>query len=415
MASPNIIDIEALTQPISDDAPQGSDIREDRSPTSEYYSIKDARNGARAAERANMFDDDDSIDTRSMWKPVLDIAPKILTNTSKDLEVLSWYTEAMIRFHGFAGLRDCLQLTHEIIEQYWDNLYPEPDEDGMETKVAPLTGLNGDGGEGTLLTPIRNCLITTEGAQGEFTYWQYQQARDADKITDDGERENRFSTMGFNLQAVESSVDSGNVEFYSNLIDDLETCKEQFQSINDLLMGHCGNEAPPTTNIRELLDEVLRSVRHLTKDKLAHLNEEQALEEADAGTGGTGAVVTASSGVAGTTGPIASREDALKRLKEVSLYFRQHEPHTPLAAAIERIVSWGRMSVAELVMELVPDSNARAIYTQLTGVKLDGTDEHEYVAPPPTSTAGSAAASAEETNEDWNDESSDEQQEDSGW
>ena len=34
MASPSIIDVDELLQPISEDAPQGSDIREDPSPTS---------------------------------------------------------------------------------------------------------------------------------------------------------------------------------------------------------------------------------------------------------------------------------------------------------------------------------------------------------------------------------------------
>jgi type VI secretion system protein ImpA len=421
MPSLSIVDIEALVLPVSAEAPHGSDIREDRSPTSDYYSIKDARNGARAAERANMFDTDDSVDTLSLWRPVLDIAPKILTNSSKDLEVLSWYTEALIRFHGFAGLRCGLQLTRQIVEKYWDNLYPEPDEDGMETKVAPLTGLNGDGGEGTLLTPIRNCTITTEGPSGEFSYWQYQQARDADKITNAEAREERFSSMGFNLQAVEAAVSSGNIEFYQQLINDLDICKSEYQILNDLLMGHCGNESPPSTNIRELLDEVLRSIRYLTKDKLAHLDAAEASsgpENETMSTEAAPAVINTTNNT-GAIGPISGREDALKRLQEIAQYFRQYEPHTPLASSIDRVVSWGRMSVAELVMELVPDTTARAIYTQLTGVKLDGSDEHEYVAPPPMLADSSApvppTSQSEESQDNWGMDNNEPPQEDTGW
>lgn len=392
MTSPSVIDIEALTQPISEDAPQGTDIREDRSPTSDYYSIKDARNGARAAERANLFDDDENVDTLVMWKPVLDLAPVILAETSKDLEVLSWYIEALIRYHGFAGLRDGLTLTREIVETYWENLYPEPDEDGLETKVAPLTGLNGDGGEGTLLAPIRNCSITTEGSDGTFSYWQYQQARDTSKISDPDERQSRFDSMGFSLQGIEGAVASGSADYYVDLVADLEVCNEQFQAINDLLMASCGHDAPPTTNIRELLDEVLRSIRFLTKDKLAHLNApeqgESATDDGAAIAGGTASAV--GGGVAGASGPIASREDALKRLQEVAVYFRTYEPHTLLSPAIDRIVTWGRMSAAELMMELVPDNTARAVMTQLTGVQLDGSDVSEYVAPPPVVSAAPA-------------------------
>ena len=400
MASPTIIDIEALTQPISDDAPQGIDIREDRSPTSEYYSIKDARNEARAAERANLFDDDESVDTLSLWKPVIDIAPNILSNTGKDLEVLSWYIEALIRFHGFAGLRDGLTLTREIVEKYWENLYPEPDEDGLETKVAPLTGLNGDGGEGTLLAPIRNCIVTTEGSNGAFSYWQYQQARDTDKIANEDDKQSRFDTMGFNLQSIEAAIASGNSDFYVDLIADLEICNEQFLALNELLMAHCGHDAPPTTNIRELLDEVLRSVRFLTKDKLASLNDMNTAPEPESIAAGDAAGANSMNTATGSSGPIAGREDALRRLQEVANYFRQHEPHTLLAPAIERIAGWGRMSAADLMMELVPDHSARTVLTQLTGIKLDGSDNNDYVAPPPVSSSASDSADTQPEQED---------------
>jgi len=41
-----VVDIESLVAPVNEDTPQGIDIREDRSPTSDYYTIKDARNAA---------------------------------------------------------------------------------------------------------------------------------------------------------------------------------------------------------------------------------------------------------------------------------------------------------------------------------------------------------------------------------
>ncbi|OUS09634.1 type VI secretion-associated protein, ImpA family [Gammaproteobacteria bacterium 53_120_T64] len=434
MTSPAVIDIEALSQPISDDCPQGSDIRLDRSPNSAYYRIKDARNGARAAERANLFDDDASVDTLALWQPVLDTAPQILSETSKDLEVLSWYIEALIRFYGLAGLRDGLTLTREIVEKYWDNLYPEPDEDGLETKIAPLTALNGDGGEGTLLAPIRNCAITTLGSDGTFSYWQYQQARDARKIADDDERQSRLQSMGFNLDSIEKTVASGDSAFYIALIGDLESCCEAFQGLNELMANYCAHEAPPSTSIRELLEELLRTVRFLSKDKLAQLqaSEAAAQVEASAATEASATHDTANSAppsnagapaaqmANASSGAIQHREDALNRLQDVANYFRLHEPHTPLSPAIERIVGWGRMSAAELMMELVPDDNARAILTQLTGIKLDGSETASYVAPPPIASPAPATSNtwAEEKNDardSWNDTPSSEDNDDLAW
>ena len=431
MTSPPVIDIQALSQAITDDRPQGSDIRLDRSPNSDYYRIKDARNGARAAERANLFDDDGDVDTLALWQPVLDTAPKILSETSKDLEVLSWYIEALIRFHGIAGLRDGLALTREIIEQYWDNLYPEPDEDGLETKVAPLTALNGDGGEGTLLGPIRNCEITSLGNDGAFSYWQYQQARDASKIANEDEKNSRLQTMGFNLSSIEKTVTTGDNTFYITLVADLEACCEHFQVINVLMASHCAHEAPPSTSIRELLEEVLRTVRFLCKDILTQhqADETAANTEASATTDTTSAHTSALQSDASPTtaqiantvgGPIQHREDALNRLQDVANYFRQHEPHSLLSPAIERVVGWGRMSAAELLMELVPEDNARAILSQLTGIKLDGSDTATYVPPPPVVSSpepvnDSLADQTNDSTDSWNDTPSTEDNDDLSW
>ncbi|WP_439134734.1 type VI secretion system protein TssA [Pseudomaricurvus sp.] len=395
MSFDNIIDIENLLQPISEENPAGEDIRADRSPTSDYYTIKDARNNARAAERSSMFDDD--VDLLKPWRTVTEVAPQILTSKSKDLEVACWYTEGLIRLHGVAGLRDGIKLIHGLIIDHWQGLYPEPDEDGIETKVAPLTGLNGDGGDGTLMAPIRNMGITNEGDYGSFNLWQYQKARDNTKLTDDAERSARNEALGFSFQDVEATIQEASPQFYVDLVETLEETLQDYKAFNELLRNECGQDTPPSSNISALLDEVLRNVRFLSKDKLDQVRSETEAQE-------TSEEVTDSEGSASTavttqaihshqaSGPIGNREDALKRLEEIADYFRKNEPHTPLAPGIERLISWGRMTVAELMMELLPEDSSRGFFSQLTGVKLDGSDSQKYVPPAPKASAPSETA-----------------------
>ena len=401
MSMASVIDIDSLLQPISEEQPQGSDIREDRSPSSDYYTIKDARNSARAAERSAMFDDDE-VDLLGPWVTVAEVAPKILQNTSKDLEVASWYVEALIRLEGPAGLRDGLKLIRGLIDDHWEGLYPEPDEDGIETKVAPLTGLNGDGGDGTMIVPIRNVAITQESDYGSFSFWQYQQARDADRITDEDEKAARNEVLGYSLSIIEDTVNATSLADCQSMIETFEECLDDYKSLNSTLREHCKHDAPPATNITNLIDEVIRTARFLYKDKLdAAQAQQQAEDDAQAAaeslaeattTGDTGTVTTqVIQQMAGTSGPITNREDALKRLEEVSKYFRQFEPHTPIAPGLERIIGWGRMTVSELMMELLPDDQARGLYSQLTGVMLDGTDTKSYVAPPVSAAAPAPA------------------------
>jgi type VI secretion system protein ImpA len=369
MASTPIIDIDELLQPISEAQPQGSDAREDGPAYALYSQLKDARNKARSAERASLFDPDQASNILNEWRPILSIAPSLLQQHTKDLEVAAWLIEALIRFHDFAGLRDGIALARGLVEKYWDTLYPLPDEDGLETKVAPLAGLNGDSSEGTLLAPIRNTPITPDTASGCFSFWQYQQARDADKIADPDKKEEKEQALGFSLRAIEAAVSDGSSNFFRDLVDDLEQAVNDFRSMNDTLRKHCGHQAPPYSLILETLEEVLRSVRFLAKDKLA--STESAAAETSTDTGAAAPAVR-STGAAGSSGPIANREDALRRLEEVARFFRATEPHTPLVTGIERLVRWGRMPMADLILELVPDPTARAFYQHLTGANLEG-------------------------------------------
>ena len=399
----DLIDIATLTQPVSEAQPHGSDLREDASPTSAYYRIKDARNAARAAERASLFDPEAASGILKEWKPILELAPGILKDQAKDLEVVSWYIEALVRFHDFAGLRAGFSLARSLVEQYWDGLYPLPDEDGIETRVAPLAGLNGESGEGTLLAPMRNALITPDVAGGGFSYWQYQQARDAGKIADEDKRAEKLAILGFSPSDIQQAVNTAPDAFYQTLVNDLETAAADYRAMNDQLRKHCGNLAPPFSLILETLEEITRTVRFLAKDKLASQEATPAVAS-DVGTASTN---VPSSAPRASTGPIASREDALRKLEEVAAFFRATEPHTPLVSGIERLVRWGRMSMAELITELVPDPTARAFYEHLTGANFNPAGSHDSAAYAniantavtlPATSSGSAQESSEEGN-----------------
>ena len=59
-----------------------------------------------------------------------------------------------MRSHGLAGLTAGAKLIAGLAEQYWDDVFPLPDDYGVETRVAPVTGLNGREGNGSLIQPL---------------------------------------------------------------------------------------------------------------------------------------------------------------------------------------------------------------------------------------------------------------------
>src|SRR5579871_4736244 len=155
-ASPAIDD---LLDPISADQPAGIELRW----TPEWDRIREARRS------------DDGLDpgkwakkeTKSAdWRLTRDLTRTALRERTKDLQLAMWLTEALIKLDGFAGLRDGLRLTRELLSRYWDKgLFPVM-EDGPEDRAGPLQWLNDK-----LVDSIAAIPITVRGDQGrDYSY-----------------------------------------------------------------------------------------------------------------------------------------------------------------------------------------------------------------------------------------------------
>lgn len=369
MSSSQVINIGNLLEPISAENPVGRDLRQDVSPTALYAQIRDARKAARAAERSNVFNDANT-EAETYWRVVCERVPQALAAETKDLEIACWYTECLIRKAGFAGLRDGFSLIRQLIEKYWDAIYPLPDEDGIETRVAALTGLNGEGAEGVLIAPIRTAAITEAGAHGAFAFWQYKQALDAQRISDEQGRADQIAKNGFTLDDIQKAVEASSSDFYVNLRDDVRDALEEYKRAGQLLIERCGtHKSPPTSNIVNILTEILGAINHLAKFKLP-----QAQEEAGENAGASDGAATASMAFGGS---IKSRHEAFQQLSQISQFFRRTEPHSPISYIIEKAVRWGNMSLGELMHELIPDTGSRTTYGSLTGVSTEGSANEE--------------------------------------
>jgi type VI secretion system protein ImpA len=367
MASPSVIDIESLLQPISDESPTGQDPREDSSPLSIYQQIKTARYAARDAEKNSLYADD-APDADEYWRKIISETPKLLTTQAKDLDVATWFTEAMTRRYGFAGLRDALLLIEGLVANFWDGLFPMPDEDGIETRVAQLAGLNGRSSDGVLIVPIRRVPITEGYTPGPFAYYQYQQAVEIERISNEETKESRSEKLGFTLATIEQAVAHSDVSFFINLIDDIAEVLACCKRLEDNLEALCGlDDAPSMRSIITVVEECRAAVSHLTKDILIAEADDQAVTDSISDSNENDSPQKIDKNQARDI--IDNREAAFKKLLEISDFFKKTEPHSPISYALEKAVKWGNMALDELIVELIPDDSARRHFTMLTGVQ----------------------------------------------
>src|SRR5438309_2362710 len=99
---------------------------------------------------------------------VIKLASEVIANRSKDLQVAVWLVEAHIRREGLPVVGSCFKFIHDLLEQFWDTLYPEMEEGDVELRAGPLEWLGQK-----LELPVRQAPIASNG----FSYLSYKESR----------------------------------------------------------------------------------------------------------------------------------------------------------------------------------------------------------------------------------------------
>ena len=368
MPSPDVLDFVRLLAPVPGDKPVGADLRANAGPTSPYYQVKDGRNNARAAERRMEGGAEDP--TPPDWKVVVTSATKALTESTKDLELAAYLIEALCRTNGFAGLRDGFKLARGFVEQFWDGIYPTPDEEGVTTRVAPLSGLNGDDAEGTLVAPINRIPLTDSPSAGKLTYANYLQAVATEKTLDPKVKEKKIAGGAMHMELIQKAVADTPAPFYRAAFDDLTATLAEFAALGAALDAKAGPAAPPTSAIRTTLENVLAAINDVAKAKLAVTMTKPVEEKKDDAKGEPGSNGKPKEEEGGEKLPVIhNREDALNAILQLGEYFRRIEPHSPVPFALEQAVRWARMSLPDLIAELIPEDGPRKALFKQVGIR----------------------------------------------
>ena len=138
MPSPPLLNFEELLAPIPGENPAGGEVP---------FDVREKLEEWRKEIDPGSWSPDDPTRPaefkKADWRSIVGLAQETLANTSKDLLITARLLEAMTREHGFAGLRDGLQLFRLLIEQAWARLKPEIEtEVDLEVRAAPFFWLD---------------------------------------------------------------------------------------------------------------------------------------------------------------------------------------------------------------------------------------------------------------------------------
>jgi type VI secretion system protein ImpA len=373
MLSPEVLDFDKILAAIPGELPAGADLRADQSSVSPYHTIRGFRKAASDTERQiENADPKAQSDPKTKiepadWRPVLESGKKVLAERSKDLEITAYVIEALVRLHGFAGLRDGFHLARELVEEFWDGLYPKAkaNDPDVQNRFSYIFWLSGIDRPGTLITPVRRIPLTAATSEGPYRLTHYLQARALDEISDPKLRQQRIDRGSVTLDLIRKGVAQSPPSFYAELVDNLEKAREEFLSFCATMSEKSGYD-PPRSDLLEVLESWTDALKDVAADKLpkpaiaSPEPIEGALEAAPAG------------GLhQPTSGAIRNRQDALERLMDIAVFFRTQEPQSIIPFALEQIVHWGKLSLPDLLRELIDDDGSRNKLFSKVGISTE--------------------------------------------
>jgi type VI secretion system protein ImpA len=344
MASPPFLNFESLLAPIPGDNPAGGAIP---------FDVREKLEEKRKEINLEDYDADDLAKPteakKADWAGIIRLAQETLTKTSKDLLVSARLTEALVKQHGFAGLRDGLHLMRLLVEQCWDRLNPVIEDGDLEVRAGPFNWL-ADAEKGARFpNSVRRVAFVVDEKSGQ------------------GDKAKKYSWMEWRLSQdgkgtvtradFDSAIMETPREHFLAIEEDINQCVDELTQLLQVLNGKMASTAPGLIDLRAAVEDCRKLVKQMLGQKGG---ESGAAGEESEGASAEGR---------GVAGKVGSRDQAYRQLAQAAALLRQLEPHSPIPYLIQRAVELGSMPFPQLIKALIREQNVLSELNRELGIK----------------------------------------------
>lgn len=338
--------VNVLLNPISNDYPAGEDL----SFSTLFDEIREARRSddvglAQGAWETEIKNAD--------WSRVRALCESALRERTKDLQLASWYIEALIHLEGFSGFTLGLEFFHGLIVNYWNTCYPLVDNGDLDERAGKITWLN------TQLPLAVKKIPVTDNRNYGYSWLQWQESRWVENL---GQKDPQAKAAAINDgklsgEAFDKAAMQSDRYFGSALTEDAHRATVWLHAVIDAVDNVFGHDAPSLIDLRQALHDCKLLIDRLygkggTSNEVKH--EESTSIAASQTLLGDSSRNTVATGIK-TVGTLNSRADAIQALRNVAQYFRINEPHSPVALLASRAARWAEMSMEEWLATVVKD------------------------------------------------------------
>ncbi len=297
---------------------------------------------------------------RADWALIETRCKGILVERSKDLQIAAWLLEAWMRRDQLPGVLRGLRLVRLLLERYWDSVHPLiGEDDDADARFASLEWVNQFLG---LAFKVHVTLVEgSEAAPFRTTLADWERMTAAELLPE----EPRYAGQGPQTPALTRSVVKARaVEMYGQVSarrDLARSCLLELRDLDRLLKERRPADAPSLAQAAKTLEEIERLLTQFAPDRGPDLQSQSDAGGSMPGRGHGPQDDADSHAGAGdatgmtqfTTGGWQNRDQAYLALESIADYLASIEPHSPTPYLVRRAVNWGRMSLPELMAEVV--------------------------------------------------------------
>ncbi len=350
-----------LLNPIPGDNPSGVNLR--------YDPVTDKMKEARREDLDVPQGDWKTALKAADWPAVIKMGSDAIAKKGKDLQIAVWLVDAHVRRESFPLLAPSFQFLHDLLEQYWDTLYPEIDEEGdMEVRAAPLVWLGTKLAEPLGFLPI---------VSSKLSWHKYNESRAVGYETDAGKEESRAQAIKdgkVTAEEFDAAAEATSIPALRDTYKQLTDGKAALEALAEYCDTQFGDFSPSFIKTREAIDEIAQTVRIILSRKPGGL-EEEAPESFDDFSMDLSTDTEASSAeaVAQAEEPAqdsAESGDTGRQLASICRAMRSRNPEDPAPYMILRCFAWAPVMLRAPLLDhsaiVAPASELRVKLKRLT-------------------------------------------------
>ncbi len=334
------IDVDQLAAAISDEMPSGENLEYEP----EFGELERAAQGT----DEHVMGDEVVEAQEPDWGVVMEQAQALMART-KDLRVLINLTRAAVNLNGPAGLRDGVSLMRTLLEQQWDSIHPQLDEEDDNDPTFRVNSMMPMADREGILRDILNMTLVSSKAVGRFNLRDVRVANgELQPLTD---QENVPDTALINAAFLDCDLDD--LQADAAAIDEVLA---QIGKVEAIFAENVGAANSPDVDGFVTIIKDLRKVYN--ENLVARGIGVELAEEGQAAGGAAPAAIS---------GEVNSREDAVRMIDKICRYYERCEPSSPVPMLLQRAKRLVSKDFLEIMRDLTPDAVAQA--EQLGGVQ----------------------------------------------